>query len=407
MRKTMAPLLLAVLVVFSAQQLITPILAPLSRRLDLSESQLGLVITTAAIALTIASTLWGRALDRIGIRKVLLAGLTLTTLGLTGFAVASALGLAGTWSSSSVLAVMLATRSLLFGAGIAALPVAALAAASAATTSEAERTKAVGLVGAAQAVSLVLGPALGGALAVVSLTLPLYLAPALTALLALWVFATAGRTPHVRPDGPRETSVKPWDARLWPFFAIGFLLYLSLGLVQVITGFLIADRLHLAPEKTAGSVGVALFAAGLVLVAVQGAVVPKLAWPAVRLMRAGAPIAVAGFAFLAMAGQLWSITAAFAVLALGLGLALPGFAAAPTLIVGPEQQGSVAGLVNATTGATFIVGPLLGTALYETAPAIPIFAAAGAGAGAILLTWFSPAARNLGSRETVKAAGAD
>ncbi|WP_051174319.1 MFS transporter [Amycolatopsis orientalis] len=400
MRKTMAPLLLAVLVVFSAQQLITPILAPLSRRLDLTESQLGLVITTAAIALTIASTLWGRALDRVGVRKVLLAGLVLATLGLTGFAVASALGLAEVLSSSSVLALMLATRSLLFGAGIAALPVAALAAASAATSNEADRTKAVGLVGAVQGISLVLGPALGGALAVVSLTLPLYLAPALTALLAIWVFATAGRTPHVRPAGPRAAGVKPWDARLWPFFAIGFLLYLSLGLVQVITGFLIADRLNLAPEQTAGSVGVALFAAGLVLVAVQGAVVPKLAWPAVRLMRVGAPIAVAGFVLLAFAGQLWSITAAFAVLALGLGLALPGFTAAPTLMVGPEQQGSVAGLVNATTGVTFIVGPLLGTALYEAEPTAPIFAAAGAAAGALLLALFSPAARHLESKVT-------
>ncbi|RSN63565.1 MFS transporter [Amycolatopsis sp. WAC 04182] len=404
MRKTMAPLLLAVLVVFSAQQLITPILAPLSRRLDLTESQLGLVITTAAVALTIASTLWGRALDRIGVRKVLLAGLVLATLGLTGFAVASALGLAEVLSSSSVLAVMLATRSLLFGAGIAALPVAALAAAAAATSDEADRTKAVGLVGAVQGISLVLGPALGGALAVVSLTLPLYLAPALTALLAIWVFATASRTPHVRPDGPRAAGVKPWEARLWPFFAIGFLLYLSLGLVQVITGFLIADRLHLAPEETAGSVGVALFAAGLVLVAVQGAVVPKLAWPSVRLMRVGAPIAVAGLLLLAIAGQLWSITAAFAVLALGLGLALPGFAAAPTLMVGPEQQGSVAGLVNATTGATFIVGPLLGTALYEAEPVVPIFAAAGAAGGALLLALFSPAARRLGSRDEVAAA---
>lgn len=62
---------------------------------------------------------------------------------------------------------MLVTRSVLFGVGVGALPVAALAAASATTTSEADRTRAVGLVGAAQGLSLVLGPAAGGALAVV------------------------------------------------------------------------------------------------------------------------------------------------------------------------------------------------------------------------------------------------
>ncbi|MFS8104517.1 hypothetical protein LFM09_46185 [Lentzea alba] len=58
---------------------------------------------------------------------------------------------------------MPATRSLLFGAGIAALPIAALAAASTTTTYEADRTRTIV---AAQGLSLALGPAAGGALPV-------------------------------------------------------------------------------------------------------------------------------------------------------------------------------------------------------------------------------------------------
>lgn len=383
MPRTIAPLLIAVLAVFSAQQLLTPILAPLSRDLALSETQLGLVITVAAAALTVASPLWGRALDTVGLRRVLLAGLGLATAGLAGFAVAATAGL----SPNLTLTLMLATRSLLFGAGVAALPVAALAAASTLTTTEADRTRAVGLVGAAQGLSLVLGPATGGALAAGSLLLPLYLAPALTAVLTIWIFLTVRHAQVVRPTGTRVTGVRPWEPHLWPLFTIGFLLYLSLGLVQVIIGFFVADRLHLDARQTAGAVGIALFVAGLMLVGVQGAAVPKLGWPALRLIRVGTPIAAAAFAVLALADQLWSITAAFAVLSVGLGLAIPGFTAAPTLAVGPEHQGSIAGLINATTGATFIVGPLLGTALYEVAPTAPVIASFIAATIALAVSW--------------------
>jgi MFS family permease len=63
------------------------------------------------------------------------------------------------------------------------------------------------------------------------------------------------------------------------------------------------------------------------------------------------------------------------LLAIGLGLAMPGYAAAATLAVPPEQHGSISGMVNATNGLTWIIGPVLGTALYERSPATPIVAA--------------------------------
>ncbi|GAB3497631.1 putative MFS family arabinose efflux permease [Amycolatopsis cihanbeyliensis] len=405
MRKTMTPLLVTVLVVYSAQQLLMPILAPLSRELSLTETQLGLVVTVAAATLTIASPLWGRALDRLGLRTVLLAGLGLATSGLAGFAAVAAIGLDGTSGPALTFGLMLATRSLLFGAGIAAIPVAALAVAGTVTTNETDRTRVVGLVGAAQGLSLVLGPAAGGTLALVSLMLPLYVAPVLPLLLAGWVLtAVPGVTP-ARPEAERPAKIRPWQAHLWPLFAIGFLLYLSLSLVQVIIGFLVADRLGLDPQATAGAVGVVLFVSGLVLVAVQGAVVPKLGWPARRLLRTGIPITIAAFALLALAGQLWTMTAAFAVLSLGLGLAIPGFTTAPTLAVGPDQQGSVAGLVNATIGATFVAGPLLGTALYELQPVAPVLAALGSVTAALGLTWGAPAAHRIGEKAVASAAG--
>ncbi|GAA3305802.1 hypothetical protein [Nonomuraea dietziae] len=107
---------------------LVPVLAPLSRELKLTETQLGLVITVAATALTIASLLRGHALRRIGLRLVLLSGLGLATTGLAGFAIVAAIGLDGAMPTPVVFALMLVTRSVLFGAGVAALAVAGTAA---------------------------------------------------------------------------------------------------------------------------------------------------------------------------------------------------------------------------------------------------------------------------------------
>jgi MFS family permease len=392
----MTPLLVAVLVLFSAQQLLTPILAPLSRELVLTGTQLGAVITSAALMVTATSPAWGRALDTYGVRTVLLAGLGLATAGLVGFAVVATLGLNGAATPAVTFPLILATRSVLFGAGIAAIPVAALAVAGTITSTEAGRTRAVGLVGAAQGLSLVLGPAIGGLLAVVSLILPLYVAPVLTLLLVGWVLVTVAGMPARAERPAPAVGVRPWDRRVLLPLIICFLLYLSLGLVQVILGFLLTDRLSLDSRATAGSVGVVLFSAGVVLVGVQGALVPRLGWTALRLMRVGVPIVVLSLAVLLVSDGLWSITLAFALLALGLGLGIPGFTAGASLAVGPAQQGAVAGLISASTGATFTLGPLLSTALYEVSPAAPVLTALVAAAVAWILVWAAPT----GSRQS-------
>lgn len=157
-RHVLPVLLGAVLAAFTAQQLIHPVLAPLSRVLGLSEFQLGLVITVAAVVYTVASLFWGRVCDRWGRRRVLLSGLGIATVGLAGFAVVIAWATSSAVAQPVVLAAMIATRSVLFGFGVGAVPVAALAFVGTTTAGEADRTRAVSLVGAAQALALVVGP---------------------------------------------------------------------------------------------------------------------------------------------------------------------------------------------------------------------------------------------------------
>jgi DHA1 family tetracycline resistance protein-like MFS transporter len=373
-RRGVLPLLLgAVLAVFTGQQLLNPVLAPLSRELGLGEVELGLVITVAAVGFTLSSLFWGRVCERWGHRRVLLTGLGLGTAGLATFAAVAAWALGGERPEPAVLIAMILTRSALFGFGAGAVPVAALAYVGATTAGEAERTRAVSLVGAASALAMVLGPGVGGLLAVGTLLAPLYVAPVLLALVTAVVALVLPAAPTrsaAKTDEHRTLS--PFDPRLRRFLAVGFLLFLSLGVIQVVLGFLFQDRLGLDAHATAGAAGAAGFAVGLVLVAAQAGLVPRLGWGPLRLLRVGTPIAVVGFAVLAVAPEFWSMTAGLMVVALGLGLAMPGYTAGPTLAVGRAEQGAVAGLVNATTGSTFIAGPLVGTTLYAIGPAVPV-----------------------------------
>jgi MFS family permease len=381
-RRVLLLLFGAVLAGFTGQQLLGPVLPPLSRELGLGEVQLGFVITSAAVVFTLASLFWGRVCDRWGQRRVLLTGLTLCTAGLAGFAAVSAwaLGSADTSSSdpsaATVLTGMILMRSVLFGFGVGAIPVAALAYVGAATAGEAERTRAVSMVGAVQALALVIGPGVGGLLAAGTLLGPLYLAPVVLGLITVVVAVVLPRGPRSGaaspPVAPPARSLSPFDPRLRRFLAVGFMLFLSLGTIQVVLGFLFQDRLGLDATATAATTGAAGFATGLVLVAVQGGLVPRLGWGPLRLLRVGSPVAAAGFAVVAVGPEFWSMTAGSMLAALGLGMAIPGYTAGPSLAVGRSEQGAVAGLINATNGSTFIAGPLIGTALYAVGPALPV-----------------------------------
>jgi MFS family permease len=56
---------------------------------------------------------------------------------------------------------------------------------------------------------------------------------------------------------------------------------------------------------------------------------------------------------------------------LGFGMARPGYAAASSLAVSPEEQGSVAGIIGGASAAGFVFAPILGGWLYGVSPSAP------------------------------------
>ncbi|MFD5828933.1 MFS transporter [Lentzea sp. NPDC060358] len=370
MPRTLPPLLLALLAISFAQQLLTPLFPALTRDLSLGTAQYGLVLSVAAVAMALSSPLWGLVFDLLGLRPVLVAGLALCVAGLGGFALAVTFAADETLPSGLAFVALLVCRSLLLGVGLAAFPVAALA--TAGTSHESRRTGAVGLVGAASGLAAALGPLVGGGLAVVSLMLPLFLAPMIAVAVAVVVLVSV----KPEPFAEQPARLRPWE--VLPAFGVGFLLHLSFGLAEVVVLLLVRDRLQ--TEVSAGATGVVPLVAAIGLVGTQGVLVPLLKWPPGRLMKVGAPVALAGYLVLAVAPSVLLAALGFLVVAVGLGFAVTGFAAAATFGAGSRHQGVVAGLVNATAGLAVVLAPVASGLLYDVDPLAPVVAAAVAAA---------------------------
>jgi hypothetical protein len=117
------------------------------------------------------------------------------------------------------------------------------------------------------------------------------------------------------------------------------------------------------------------------MLVVQAFVIPRLGWPPLRLIRVGIPLTAVAFVVIAVWTSLPVVVAAVALSGLGHSLAIPGYTAAPTMPVGPQEQGAVAGLVGSVNASMLFLGPLLATGLYRSGPGTPFLT----GAGVLLL----------------------
>ncbi|MDG4765273.1 MFS transporter [Solwaraspora sp. WMMD406] len=377
-------LLTAVFLAYLAQMTLNPIIAPLSREVGLAEWQVGVTISSAAIMMVLVSGAWGRRSQSRGRKPVLVLALALGVVTTSVFAVIAQLGMAGLITGTTLFVLFVVFRGIGFGLSISAIPPTAQAYIADITPDEETRVAGMARVGAVQGVAQIAGAVIGGLLAWFGLLTPLIAVPLLFTFGLLLVLGRLRREPRTTLI-EKPTRVRPTDPRIWPFLLAGFGLFTALGFVQIVTGFIVQDRLHLDANTAGVLTGAALLAAGLGMVLAQGLIVPRTRWTPATLLRVGGAVVLAGFLLLVPDAGPILLFGSIAVVGIGFGIAMPGFTAGPTLLVTREEQGGLAGLVAATMGLTFVVAPTAGTALYSAWPPLPIIV--GAAIMAILTTF--------------------
>ncbi len=354
---------------------LNPIIAPLAREVGLAEWQIGVTLSTAALMLVLTSYPWGRRSQSWGRKNVLILALGIGIATTFGFTVVSAFGMRGLIPAGLLFALFVLLRGVGFGAALAAVPPTAQAYIADVTPDEATRTKGMAGIGAVQGIASIGGALVGGALAGFGLLWSLAAVPVLLLVALIFVAARLKRDTR-RELIPEPTKVSPIDPRVWPFLLAGFGMFTALGFMQILIGFVVQDRLLLNAEQTGMVTGGSLLIASIGIAFSQAVIVPRSGWPPGTLLRVGTVMAFVGYALLILDLGLWAIIVALLIAGLGQGIAMPGYTAGPTLLMSRDEQGSLAGLIGATNGLTFVVSPTLSTVLYGLWAPLPLIIAA-------------------------------
>ncbi|MGO1853912.1 MAG: MFS transporter [Microbacteriaceae bacterium] len=374
--KSQVGLVLAtVFLAYLGQMTLNPVIAPLSREVGLAEWQVGLMISVAAIMVVLTSQSWGRRSQSWGRKPVLAAAMLTATVAMILFAFLSALGMQGILTGTAIFVLFVLTRGLLFGTALAAMAPTAQAYIADVTDTEEERVRGMAGVGAVQGVAMVAGAVVGGLLAGIGLIVSIGAVPVLL-LLGLLIVTVALRRETRTELIPHPPRISPFDTRVWPFLLAGFGMFTALGFIQVVTGFLVQDRFALDANTTGLVTGAALLAAGIGMVFAQAVIVPRSRWRPATLLRTGTLTGTLGFLALLFDAGIPLLIIAIALIGLGIGLAVPGYTAGPTLLMNREEQGGLAGLIGATNGLTFVIAPTASTALYAVWPLLPVIVGA-------------------------------
>jgi MFS family permease len=372
-------LLFAVMLIIAAgNTALQSVLPTIGRTLKIPDLYIALVFSVSALFWTIMAPYWARQSDIRG-RKALIE------LGLAGFIISMGLaaivllaGLRGWIAPMVTFAAFVVARSLFGLFGSAANPAAQAYVAS--RSSEADRTVAISTLSSAFGLGTILGPALAPlfVLPFIGLSGPVFVMAFIAALILV------GVAKYLQEDAPpAETKAPPrlkmkWNnPRIAPFIIIGLVIgHVQAGVGQTLAFHLI-DVLKLSPQQALPFIGVAMMAgAGATLVA-QWGLIRMVEMTPRQLILIGIGLSAIGCVGMAVASNYSLMVSSFSLLCFGFGLSRPGFTAGASLVVGPEDQGGVAGAITAMNGACYIVAPFVGVALYQLwSPALYVISVA-------------------------------
>ena len=180
--------------------IVIPVLPLYAKHFGATETMNGWLVGSYSAMQFLAAPLLGKLSDRVGRRPVLLVSLLGTAIGFLMMGAAPGLSVI---VGASTLFWLFAARIV---DGISGGNISTAQAYIADITTPEERTKAMGLIGAAFGLGFVFGPAIGGILSQVSMGAPFYFAAALAAANAILVFF---RLPE---SLAKENRSKPEDA---------------------------------------------------------------------------------------------------------------------------------------------------------------------------------------------------
>ncbi len=357
------------------QSLLFIIVAPMARSIGLTELQFGVTFSLANFSLIFAAPFWGKKSDAIGRKPVFIIGLFGSGIGTLAMAYSLNMGLQGAVTTTGLMMLIFVSR-VVYGLTASSIYPSA-SAYMADITDWQNRARGMALIGSANSIGSILGPAIGGGLAFMGALFPMYAAVAvsiiggLTAL--IWLTEPEQHRERKQQKNPPKSTLKITDRRLRPYmimWATFFVIFISLNFV---TSFYIQDRFgitDMAAVMRTASLMLACMA--IVITLIQGVLFQIISISPPVLLRLCGPAFAVGMFTLAFAPSIAFLAAGFAILGAALACATPGINGSASLTVEPHEQGAAAGYLAAANTSGAILGPVVGTSLYKLQPNAPM-----------------------------------
>jgi DHA1 family tetracycline resistance protein-like MFS transporter len=292
----------------------------------------------------------GKLSDRFGRRPVLMVSIAGTAVGFALMGLANALPL------------LFVARIL---AGITGGNISIPQAYIADVTAPEQRSRAMGLIGAAFGLGFTFGPLIGGVMSRISYSAPFFFAAGLAVANAVLVYLILPESlSHEHRAKPHEDApvVEVFrHGRGWMFaIVVSTYFFLIAGFAIMTTLFALFTEKRFGYDARAN--GYLFGFIGILTVVVQGGLIGRLVkiFGEVTLARVGLLLTAASLALLPVSSNLTILLVACAGLSFGSGFASPPLSGLASQMIDRSWQGRALGVMQSAGSAGRLLGPLLG-----------------------------------------------
>lgn len=342
--------------------IVIPLLPFYGEHFAATPAQVGLLMATYSAAQFLTAPLWGRLSDRVGRRPVLAVSLAGIAAAYLWLAYATQL-----WE-------LFATRAV---AGAMAGNIAVAFAYAADITTADNRSKGMGLIGAAFGLGFIFGPVIGGLLAGPDPLQADYRSPALAAaaLSAIaFVMTVTTLAESVSPEARERLRAMPRQGRWRQFrqsvtkpavlllITLAFLAHFVFSGMETTFAMWSRRQFGWGPEQN----GYVFAFIGVISAAIQGGLIGRLArrFGEPRLIVFGACALAVGIVLIPLSHGLPMLLTAMFIVAVGFSLMSPPLNSLTSLQVDPEAHGGIMGVSRSATTLARVLGPAWAGALF-------------------------------------------
>ncbi|WP_163581280.1 MFS transporter [Gracilibacillus saliphilus] len=337
--------------------IIIPVLPFYAEELGASPFELGLLMATYSVMQFLFAPMWGRISDRIGRKPVLMIGIA--GLALSFFLLALATQL---W-------MLFAAR--IIGGLLSAANMPTVTAYVADITSEEDRGKGMGIIGAAVGLGFIFGPAIGGVFSSGNLAIPFYLSgisSLITFLLVAVVLKESLTEKGASQEKKRPSLLAAFKSPNANLFILQWFVSVSLAGLEATFAYFAYDRAGLGTVE----LGYIFMIMGLAGAIVQGGLVGQMTkrFGEGKVIQIGIIGSAVGFTLILFVQDFLTAAIFLTVFGLGNGLIRPSVSSLLTKKA-TSGYGQVTGLLSSFDSLGRIVGPPLGGMLYGIAIFMP------------------------------------